>query len=208
MKLYFIVNVDSEISHQLLGHLGVECGASIFQWFCQTSSTLSLYHSATNLSENDLRNYLLMWRLDLEDELLNDPHGALGRTYPSLANTIPLTFPDPKVLRQYTHPLTSSINLVGSSTRMSKWFNLAFPNTVALALLCDQYFGWGPDILNCLRLVWDGYFIQQLVQASRSLPVELPGGKNLGSNSIRHITLVGTKISSRSAFPSYRVEFF
>jgi hypothetical protein len=170
---------------------------------------LSLYHSATNLSENDLRNYLLIWRLDLEDELLNDPHGALGRTYPSLANTIPHTFPDPKVLRQYTHPLTSSINLVGSSTRMSKWFNLAFPDTVALALLCDQYFGWGPDILNRLRHVWDGYFIRQLAQASRSrLPVELPGGKNLGSNSIRHITSVGTKISSRSAFPSYRVEFF
>jgi len=125
---------------------------------------LSLYHSATNLSENDLRTYLLTWRLDLEDELLNDPHGALGRTYSHLANTIPLTFPDPKVLRQYTNPLTSSINLQ-SSARMSNWFTLTFPNTVALALLCDQYFGWGPDILNHLCTnVWDGYFIRQLAQ--------------------------------------------
>src|ERR1700679_3345454 len=110
---------------------------------------LSLYHGATNLSENDLRNYLLMWRLELEDELPNAPHGALGWTYPHLANTIPLTFPDPKVLRQYTHPLMSSINL-GSSTRLSQWYILTFPNTVALALLCDRYFGWGPDILNRL----------------------------------------------------------
>ena len=59
---------------------------------------LSLYHSATNLSENDLRNFLPTWRLDLEDELLNDPHGALGWTYTQVANMIPLTFPNPKVL--------------------------------------------------------------------------------------------------------------
>ena len=39
---------------------------------------LSLYHCATNLSENDLCTYLLTWQLDLEDELLNDLHGALG----------------------------------------------------------------------------------------------------------------------------------
>ena len=125
---------------------------------------LSLYHSTTNLSENDLCTYLLTWQLDLEDELLNDPHGALGRTYPHLANTIPLIFPNPKVLQQYTHPLMSSINL-GSSARISKWFALTFPNTIALALLCDQYFGWGPDILNHLSTnVWDGYFIRRLAQ--------------------------------------------
>ena len=119
----------------------------------------------------------------------------------------------------------SSINL-GSSSRISKWFTLTFPNTIALVLLCDQYFGWGPDILNCLSTnFWDGYFIQQLAQicliihnlnnnffsftntrlkASRSCS-ELPG-KNLGPNAIRHITSVGKKISTSSAFPSYRVE--
>jgi hypothetical protein len=187
---------------------------------------LSLYHGATNLSENDLRNYLPTWQLDLEDELLNDPHGALGRTYPHLANTIPLTFPDPKVLRWYTHPLTSSID-IGSSTRLLQWYILTFPNTIALALLCNQYFGWGTDILNRLCTnVWDGYFIRQLAQvscynlnnlsiisftntwfkASRSC-LELTG-KNLGPNAIRHITSVRTKISTSSAFPSYRVEAF
>ena len=125
---------------------------------------LSLYHSTTNLSENDLHTYLLTWQLDLEDEILNDPHGALGRTYPHLANMIPLTFPNPKVLRQYTHPLMSSINLE-SSARILRWFTLTFPNTIALALLCNQYFGWGPDILNHLSTnVWDGYFIRRLAQ--------------------------------------------
>jgi hypothetical protein len=50
---------------------------------------------------------------------------------------------------------------------MSQWFILTFPNTVTLALLCDQYFGWGPDILNRLCVnVWDGYFIRQLAQVS------------------------------------------
>ena len=139
-------------------------GQSMAKALASGQLALSLYHSATNLSENDLRTYLLTWRLDLKYELLNDPHGALGRTYPRLANNIPLEFPDPKVLRQYTHPLTSSINLE-SSARISKWFSLSFPNTVALALLCNQYFGWGPDILNRLSTnVWDGYFIRHLAQ--------------------------------------------
>jgi hypothetical protein len=134
---------------------------------------LSLHHSATNLSENDLRTYLPTWRLNLKEELLNDPHGVLGRTYPHLANAIPPTFPDPKVLRQYTHPLTSSFDLV-SSARISNWFTLTFPDTVALALLCDKYFGWGPDILSRLSTnVWDGYFIRQLVQVSYCIPNNL-----------------------------------
>ena len=127
---------------------------------------LSLYHSTTNLSENNLRNYLVTWRLDLQNELLNDPHGVLGRKYPHLANKIPLTFPDPKVLQLYTHPLTSRIDL-GSSARTSQleWLIPKLPNSVTLALLCDQYFGWGPDILNRLSTnVWDGYFIRQLAQ--------------------------------------------
>ena len=138
----------------------------VFQW----PSPLLLGHwhcrsiTATNLSKNELCAYLPMWRFNLKDELCNDPHGALGRTYPHLANMIPPTFPDPKVLQQYTHPLTSSIN-PGSSTRISNWFTLSFPNTVSLALLCDQYFGWGPDILNRLSTnVWDGFFIRQLIQ--------------------------------------------
>jgi hypothetical protein len=125
---------------------------------------LSLYHGATNLSESDLRNHLVTWRLDLANELLNDPHGALGRKYPHLANNIPLMFPDAKVIRHYTHPLTSRID-PGSRARTSQWLIPKVPNSVTLALLCDQYFGWGPDILNRLSTnVWDGYFIRQLVQ--------------------------------------------
>ncbi|KAF8807160.1 hypothetical protein BYT27DRAFT_7287950 [Phlegmacium glaucopus] len=104
--------------------------------------------SMAEASGNNLRNYLVTWQLNLEDELLNDPHGALGWTYPHLAHTIPL-------------------------------------------------------IIN----VWDGYFIRQLAQASISC-LELPDGTNLGPDTIRHITSVGTKISTSSAFPSYRVEAF
>ena len=72
-------------------------GQSMAKTLASGPLALSLYHSATNLSENDLRTFLLTWRLDLEDKLLNDPYGVLGQTYPHLANTIPLTFPNPKV---------------------------------------------------------------------------------------------------------------
>ena len=73
-------------------------GQSMAKALASGPLALSLYNSATNLSENDLCTFLLTWRLDLEDELLNDPHGALGQTYPHLANTIPLTFPNPMVM--------------------------------------------------------------------------------------------------------------
>ena len=72
-------------------------GQSMAKALASGPLALSLYHSATNLSENNLRTFLLTWRLDLEDKLLNDPYGVLGQTYPHLANTIPLTFPNPKV---------------------------------------------------------------------------------------------------------------
>ena len=108
---------------------------------------------------------------------------------------------------------------------MSQWFIITLPNTIALALLCNQYFGWGPDILNRLSVnVLDGYFIRQLTQVSycnlitfisftniwlkapRSC-LEQPG-KTLGPNAIWHITLVRMKISTSSVLPSYRVEAF
>ncbi|KAF8810747.1 hypothetical protein BYT27DRAFT_7209119 [Phlegmacium glaucopus] len=107
-------------------------------------------------------------------------------------------------LRNY---LVTWIDL-GLSARISQWLIPMLPNTVTLALLCDQYFGWGPDILNRLSTnVWDGYFIQQLAQASISC-LELPDGTNFGPDTIWHITSVDTKISTSSMFPSYRVEAF
>ena len=49
-------------------------------------------------------------------------------------------------------------------------------------------------------------FTNTWLKASRSCS-EL-SGKNLGPNAIRHITSVRMKISTSSAFPSYRVEAF
>ena len=73
-------------------------GQSMAKALASGPLALSLYHSTTNLSENNLCTFLLTWQHDLEDKLLNNPNGALGRTYPHLANTIPLTFPNPMVM--------------------------------------------------------------------------------------------------------------
>jgi len=123
---------------------------------------LSLYHSATNLSENDLRTYLLTWRLDLEDELLNDPHGALGRTYSHLANTIPLTFPDPKVSDNIQIHLR-----LASIYNQAQECQLVYPHISQYR--CSgapvrSIFWLGPDILNHYVQTLGWVFYPQLAQ--------------------------------------------
>jgi hypothetical protein len=51
-------------------------------------------------------------------------------------------------------------------------------------------------------------FTNTWLKASKSKSCSEPPGENLGPNAIRHVTLVRTKISTSSAFPSYRVEAF
>jgi hypothetical protein len=124
----------------------------------------SLYDAVQNLSSSALDLFLINWRDEFRNELLNDPQGRLGRTYPSLARQIPNNFPEPKTLELYCHPLTSQSDLLSTSNFLA-WLVPGIPSTEELARLCDSFFGWGPEILkNMANHVWEGQFVRQLIQ--------------------------------------------
>jgi hypothetical protein len=125
---------------------------------------VSLYDAARNLSSSDLDLFLISWRNEFRHELLNDPQGRLGRTYPSLAMQIPNNFPEPKALQLYCCPLTSQVDLLFRPNYLD-WLVPGIPITEELAPLCDSLFGWGPDILKYMaNHVWEGQFVRQLIQ--------------------------------------------
>ena len=114
-----------------------------------------------NLSSSALDFFLISWRNEFRNQLLNDPQGRLGRTYPSLAGRIPNNFPEPMALQLYCCPLTSQADL----SDYSAWIVPGIPSTEELASLCDSFFGWGPDILKYMaNHVWEGQFVRQLIQ--------------------------------------------
>ena len=115
-------------------------------------------------SSSDLDRFLIGWRNELRNELLNDPQGRLGRKYQTLAQGIPDNFPEPKALQLYCRPITSQVDL-SFTPNYSDWLVPGIPSTKDLASLCDSFFGWGPDILKCMaNHVWEGQFIQQLIK--------------------------------------------
>lgn len=114
-----------------------------------------------NLSGQALDNFLQEWRIQLQDELTNDPNGRLGRRYPGLAANVPTDFPDREVLDLYCHPLTSH----ELTTQANIWLVPGLPDTSSLSSICHRLFGWGPQILDkMMTYVWNGYFIRRLVQ--------------------------------------------
>ena len=117
-----------------------------------------------NLSSSALDIFLISWCNELRNELLNDSRGRLGRTYPSLARQIPDSFPEPKALQLYCHPLTSQADH-SFAPDYSDWLVPGIPSTEELAPLCDSFFGWGPNILKYMvNHVWEGQFVRQLIQ--------------------------------------------
>jgi Holliday junction resolvase YEN1 len=126
----------------------------------------SLYNAVQNLSSSALDRFLINWRDELRNELLNDFQGILGRTYPSLSGQIPINFPEPNALQLYCRPLTSQSDL----SAFSAWLVPGIPSTEELAPLCDSFFGWGPDILKYMaNHVWEGQFVRQLIQVFFSM---------------------------------------
>ena len=126
---------------------------------------ISLYDAVQKLSSSALDHFLISWRNEFRNELLNDPQGRLGKKYPSLARQIPINFPEPKALQLYCCPLTSQTSDLSFTSDYSNWLVPGIPCTEELASLCDSFFGWGPDILKYMaKHVWEGQFVRQLIQ--------------------------------------------
>ncbi|GAW08489.1 PIN domain-like partial [Lentinula edodes] len=128
------------------------CGIKISYGLACAGFGKRLCLAALTYSENsdDLQNFLRQWKSELSQELKTNASGFLPRKSPKLANTIPNSFPDIKVLLAYLRPVTSES--LGRSERYDDllvdagghdgWLKKD-PSLPLLAKNCEFYFEWG-----------------------------------------------------------------
>ncbi|KAJ7679311.1 PIN domain-like protein, partial [Mycena polygramma] len=117
-----------------------------------------LVHIMNSFQGSDLSRHLSTWRNELRLELRTNSSGHLSRRHPRLADTIPDTFPDVRVVNLYLNPLTSrSTGFTGPLPSPQLW-RPSEPSVPRLAAFCSAYFGWnGNDLLKKLNsTLWPG----------------------------------------------------
>lgn len=138
------------------------CGSAVAFALAKSELAISLYDAATNMSVEQLQDFLEAWRADLSRELSMDPHGYLGRRYQALAASIPHDFPDPTTVHLYTNPITSWSR--GRADPQIPAWPLQLPDLAVLAGLCDRFFSWGSEIpAKFSANIWAGYCTRQLI---------------------------------------------
>jgi hypothetical protein len=133
-------------------------------------------------SPEQVAAFLAAWREDLVVELRENRSGFLKQRQPKLANLIPDTFPDLRILRLYTHPKTLQHQ---AAFVMPPFVLNGGIDTVALSRFAKRTFVWGRDPGGVLRhfasFVFSGIAVQELIrhavlldQGALRRPVTLP----------------------------------
>ncbi|PPR07281.1 hypothetical protein CVT26_012441 [Gymnopilus dilepis] len=175
------------------------CGSVLASALASGPLAAPLFSAVLSRTRDDLLVFLKEWRADLQDELANNRSGKLGRKYPALAARLPENFPDPDVLRLYCFPVTSRSN-GGVPASASTWLLPRVPDTARLASLCERHFGWRQNLVpRFISNVWDGHLIRHLMKLA------ILNSADPNAPVIRSISRASKKITSPSAFPSYRV---
>lgn len=117
------------------------CGPAIAHGLAKCGFGDTLLTAVHTLSPDRLQGFLTVWRQELREELRTNSRGHLGRKNPTLARSLPESFPDMDVLLSYTNPLTSESKGKGSRAFDIDWEKE--PDLGKVAGLCEMYFEWG-----------------------------------------------------------------
>ncbi|EDR06461.1 uncharacterized protein LACBIDRAFT_300170 [Laccaria bicolor S238N-H82] len=161
----------------------------------------------------ELEWYLEKWCSHLCMTLQYNDASHLARCQVALSNSVPNTFPDPKILALYANPITSwspSQKLPNTTAWIPREVNLA-----KLAAFCERSFTWGTaeGILSCFQEhVWPGMTLYRLVEEANADPTTTLTAHfaqtitkwTFGLSSILHI--VRQQKAGKKAVPGYTVE--
>ncbi|KAJ6448836.1 PIN domain-like protein [Mycena sanguinolenta] len=143
------------------------CGVSLAHAVARGNLGDALLSAALEQDEMtfEFTKFLHEWKLSLVTEFATDPHGYLGRKCKAIAATLEAaSFPNPDVLRAYTHP-TTSWSSAYSAPAYQLW-GLAQPNLGRIASLCQLQFGWNAAEISSkfTTLVYPGLAVQSLLR--------------------------------------------
>ncbi|KAG8908742.1 hypothetical protein FRB99_002980 [Tulasnella sp. 403] len=143
------------------------CGKQIAHGLARCGFGDSLVNAFLTLPEHALPRFLDEWRADVAHELRTNSQGYVGRKYPSLAASIPESFPDLEVLKSYVTPVTTESR--GKTVDTSAWWTREM-DLAEVAACCELFFEWGVKdiILKRFRTVlWPGACLRILRRAAR-----------------------------------------
>ncbi|KAJ7154732.1 PIN domain-like protein, partial [Mycena filopes] len=111
--------------------------------------------------------YLAGWRNKVREELRTNSSGRLGRRWPSLADNLLDTFPNPRVVDLYLNPLTSASPSYLGPMPANTWLPRE-PAIHDVSNLCRSLFRWnGEELLKKLSsCVWPSVAFRMLSSVS------------------------------------------
>lgn len=118
------------------------CGPGIAHGLAKSGLGDELLEAAQSLTRTELSEFLATWREALRNELRTNSRRHLGSKKPSLAKTIPDSFPDIDVLLSYTNPITSATDAGARRTHTPPEWKRE-PDLAKLAHVCELHFEWG-----------------------------------------------------------------
>jgi len=127
-----------------------------------------LLHATKTCTPPELERFLEKWHSCLCMALWYNDASHLSRCQVALSNSVPNTFPDPKILALYVNPVTlwsPSQKLPNTTAWIPQEVNLT-----KLAAFCECSFTWGTSegILSGFQEhVWPGMTLYQLVDVHR-----------------------------------------
>ena len=120
----------------------LRCGPGIAHGIAKCGFGDELLKATQSLSRDKLPDFLTTWRENLRGELRTNGRGNLGSKKPSLAKSIPDSFPDIGVLLSYTNPIISATDAGARHTHTPPRWERE-PDLGKLAHLCELHFEWG-----------------------------------------------------------------
>ncbi|KAK0478833.1 PIN domain-like protein [Armillaria novae-zelandiae] len=114
------------------------CGQKTAHMLALTSLGDSLYLAVKTMDNSELQKYLTMWCDMLCSELLQ-PSIPGASKHPSLANKIPVTFPNMKILKYYAQPITSWHAGFEQQVVASAW-EVPLPDIALISDFCSRFF--------------------------------------------------------------------
>ncbi|KAH7882150.1 PIN domain-like protein, partial [Phlebopus sp. FC_14] len=131
------------------------CGRAFATGLARAGFGDTLVDAVATMKGRELEKFLRRWREDIRTELRTNKSGLLPTKKPSLASSLPDTFPSLPVLLSYVSPITSETE--HSEPLPVKWPH--DPDPKQIAALCELYFEWGVKdvIVKRFRTVlWPG----------------------------------------------------
>ncbi|KAI0761064.1 PIN domain-like protein, partial [Trametes elegans] len=136
------------------------CGPGIARGLVRYGLGRTLYAALQSMSEVQLATFIPQWRAQLAEKLRLDPYNFIGRRHPSIAVTIPVTFPNLDVAQMIMGPALLDVDCY-ANIREPQPMNLP-----QLGQLCEFHFTWGSraEIAKTFRTaVWPGEVVRMLI---------------------------------------------